>query len=117
MIRARVAETAAAAGLDCKADPHDVGVLRLWADIPEEDCAHERRKPDARCSLCDAPKRPRNVGDGFCPAKPTQRLVGLIVIRDEAVTYAEVGRTRFGSLGRSSIVTLDVVHAIEELTK
>lgn len=111
MIRARVAETAAAAGLDCRVDPHDVGVLRLWADIPQAELEHDRRDPAARCRVCGVGPKASEI----CEAVPAQRLVGLIVIRDEAVTYAEVGRTRFGSLGRSSIVTLDVVHAIEGL--
>lgn len=115
MLRARVTEAAVSAGLDCRVDPSDVGVLRLWADVPGELLQHERKRDGARCSLCYAPSRPAAVGDGYCAAKATQRLVGLVVIRDEHVTYAEVGTHRFGSLGRSSITALDVLDAVRTL--
>lgn len=111
-VRARVEEAALLAGLDCRVDPTDPGVVRLWADLPEEDRLHQRKRPGARCYLCDAPTRPVDFGEGYCPARPAERLVGLVVIRDEHVTYAEVHGERFGSLGRSSVTTLDVLSAI-----
>lgn len=119
-VRARVEEAALLAGLDCRIDPTDPGVVRLWADEPAEMLRHQQKRPTGRCELCDA--APARIAEHaaatpekFCPAKAAQRLVGLVVIRDEHVTYAEVGTHRFGSLGRSSITALDVLDAVRTL--